>query len=347
MKAIFLIIKIKTGGGIMRTRGLLFFLGCMFFVSGALATTAAGAEKKQIRIGTWGTADASYFLAGAISRILNAKVAEVNSVVIPASTMKDTLGFENGTISIGWTQSEALHFAPIEEAGGPFKKGEIYKKGRVLLYLAPSPMHAVVLDKSKIKKITDINKDTRIAVFSPSSLSTAQIPLRYHGVKDGQYKLQYLGKAAQCAALKDGNIDVMFQSGNLPMTAVQQIAREVKIRILHWDPERIKKAVRENPNFVSRVIPKDLYGKGTPDRDILSMGTLITLGASADLDEKTVYDIMKAMLENVKDITAVHPDGKLFTAENTQYWINNLGQQFPFHPGAKKYLMEKGVKFRD
>jgi TRAP-type uncharacterized transport system substrate-binding protein len=56
---------------------------------------------------------------------------------------------------------------------------------------------------------------------------------------------------------------------------------------------------------------------------------------------------MKAMLENVKDIIAVHPDGKLFTAENTQYWINNLGQQFPFHPGAKKYLMEKGVKFRD
>ena len=331
----------------MRTRVLLFFLGFMFFVSGTLATMAAGADKKQITIGTWGTGDASYFLAGAISRILNAKVPQVNSVVIPASTVKNTVGFENGEILMGWTQSEALHFAPKGEGGGPFKKGEIYKKGMVLFILSPSFMHAVVLDKSNIKKITDIGKNTRIAVFSPASLSTAQVPLRYHGVKDGQYKLQYLDKTAQCEALKDGNLDVMFQSGNLPMTAVQQVAREVKIRILHWDPELIKKAVRENTNFVMRVIPKDTYGVGTPERDILSMGTLITLGASADLDEKIAYDIVKAILENVNDIVAVHADGKLFTAVNTQYWIDQLVEQFPFHPGAKRYLKEKGVKFRD
>jgi uncharacterized protein len=331
----------------MKKRVLLFVLGCVFFASGTLTTSAVGADKKSITIGTWGTGDASYFLAGAISRILNAKVPQVNSVVIPASTVKVTLGFESGEIMMGWTQSEALHFAPKGEGGGPFKKGEVYKKGRVLLYLSPSPMHAVVLDKSKIKTVTDFNKNTRIAVFSPASLSTAQVPLRYHGVKDDQYKLQYLDKTAQCEALKDGNIDVMFQSGNFPMTAIQQVAREVKIRILPWDSERIKKAVRENPNFVSRVIPKDSYGTGIPDRDILSMGTLITLGASADLDEKMAYDIVKAILENVNDIIAVHADGKLFTAENTQYWINQLVEQFPFHPGAKRYLKEKGVKFKD
>ena len=73
----------------------------------------------------------------------------------------------------------------------------------------------------------------------------------------------------------------------------------------------------------------------------------IETGLIADLDEKIAYDIVKAILENVNDIVAVHADGKLFTAVNTQYWIDQLVEQFPFHPGAKRYLKEKGVKFRD
>lgn len=327
----------------MKRLSLILITLCCLLVS----TAATAADKKDISIGSWGTVDASYFLAGAISNILNEKLPYVNCIVVPSSSMKNTIGMEKGTIPIGWTQSEVLHFGPIKKAGGPFKKGEIFNKSRVLLYLGPSPMHAVVKADSKIKKITDINKNTKIGCFSPSSLGSVQTPLRYNGVKDGNYKLQFLNKNAQAEALKDGNLDVSFQSGNFPHPVVQKLAKEIDIRLLPWDPKKIKKAVSENTNYVQARIPKDSYGKGIPPQDITTMGTLITLGVSAHLDDKTVYDILKTIIENNDKIKAVHPDGRLFTIENTQYWIDQLIEQFPFHPGAKKYLAEKGVKFKN
>ncbi|MDR6123166.1 TRAP transporter TAXI family solute receptor [Bacillus sp. SLBN-46] len=57
----------------------------------------------------------------------------------------------------------------------------------------------------------------------------------------------------------------------------------------------------------------------------------------SDLSEKVVYDITKAIFENLDQVT--HAKGKLIKVENA---LNGVG--IDVHPGAQKYFDEKGVK---
>jgi len=321
-----------------------FLIGILVFILVMWVSTGMSQTKTPVRIGTWGTEDASFFLAGAISRILNRDVPKVNSVVVPSGTARNFMGFENREMELGWIQTEALYNAPLGEGGPPFKKGEIFKKGRVVLYLSPALQHFVVLDGSKIKKVTDL-KNVTGAVMSPASLMPALIPLRYHGIKDDELKIRYMLYGAQVDALKDGALDVAFISTLVPSPAIMQLSKEKKIRMLHFEKEKIAKAVKENPQYVMGIVPIDIYAKGVPETDYVSMGQQIIFGTSSDLPEDLIYEITKAICTHVDEIMATHVEGKSFAVENTAYWIKNIEHPYPFHPGAKKYLKEKGVKF--
>ena len=55
-----------------------------------------------------------------------------------------------------------------------------------------------------------------------------------------------------------------------------------------------------------------------------------------DLSEEVVYDITKAIFENLDQVS--HAKAKLINAENA---LNGVG--IDVHPGAQKYFDEKGV----
>ena len=56
-----------------------------------------------------------------------------------------------------------------------------------------------------------------------------------------------------------------------------------------------------------------------------------------DLDEQLVYDMTKAIFENLDQVK--HAKAKLIKVENA---LNGVGVDV--HPGAQKYFDEKGVK---
>ncbi len=60
------------------------------------------------------------------------------------------------------------------------------------------------------------------------------------------------------------------------------------------------------------------------------------LAVRADIDEDTVYNVTKALFENVDKIT--NAKGKLIKVENALQ-----GLDLELHPGAAKYFEEKGV----
>jgi hypothetical protein len=325
---------------------LLYVSLCISILVGLGAGPALGADKIQIQIGSWGTVDASYFLAGAIANVLNKGIPEVNAIVVPSGTARNYTGMEDGKMEMGWIQSESLHFGPIKEAGGPFKEGEVYKKARVLLYLAPAIQQFIVLDDSPIKTIDDV-RGIKCAVMSPASLNPAVFPLAAHGIKKEENKWRFMRYGPQADALKDGNLDVAMISTLIPSPSVMQLAKERKIRFIPFEPEKIYQATRDYPWNVWDVIPKDTYGKGVPAEDYTTFGQLVVLGVTADLPEDLVYRATKLLVENRKEIETAHVQGRVFNVANQQYWIDHLVQQFPYHPGAKKYLAEQGVKFKN
>ena len=64
------------------------------------------------------------------------------------------------------------------------------------------------------------------------------------------------------------------------------------------------------------------------------------LVANAAMPDKTAYDIVKTFIEKRDELVAVHGEAKSITLEN-QVTKNS---PIPWHPGAVKYLNEKGAK---
>ena len=64
------------------------------------------------------------------------------------------------------------------------------------------------------------------------------------------------------------------------------------------------------------------------------------LVTSAKTSDQMAYDIVKTVFEKKSELVAVHKDAN---------WIDlrwqAVGSPIPFHPGARKYLVERGVKF--
>jgi len=56
------------------------------------------------------------------------------------------------------------------------------------------------------------------------------------------------------------------------------------------------------------------------------------------MPEKTAYDIVKTFIEKQADLVAVHREALSITLANQK------AGPIPWHPGAVKYLKEKGVK---
>jgi TRAP-type uncharacterized transport system substrate-binding protein len=52
---------------------------------------------------------------------------------------------------------------------------------------------------------------------------------------------------------------------------------------------------------------------------------------------------MKALYEHPKERDAIHPQARQWSLDTVYRGADYVTQYFPFHPGAARYLKEKGV----
>ena len=90
------------------------------------------------------------------------------------------------------------------------------------------------------------------------------------------------------------------------------------------------------PYYTVHSIPAGTY-KGQ-DAEVKTVTVKATLIVSADASEDTVYNITKAIFDNIPAITAAHAKGAELSLENA-----TNGMTAPFHKGAAKYFAEKGI----
>jgi TRAP transporter TAXI family solute receptor len=92
--------------------------------------------------------------------------------------------------------------------------------------------------------------------------------------------------------------------------------------------------------YVKDTIGKDVY-KGM-DRDNPQATVMNLLVAHEKMDDKTAYDIVKTIFDKRDEIIRVHKEAENFKLENQKPDASPI----PWHPGAVKYLAEKGVKIK-
>jgi TRAP transporter TAXI family solute receptor len=149
-----------------------------------------------------------------------------------------------------------------------------------------------------------------------------------------------LGVAESVNALKDRKIDAFFWVGGLPTAAVTDLANSPGNKIKMIDHADLVAAMnRKYGNlYVQDAIPKETY-KGM-DADNKQATVMNLLVAHQNMDDKTAYNVVKAVFEHRDELIRVHKEAQNFKLENQKAAATPI----PYHPGAIKYYAEKGIK---
>ena len=194
----------------------------------------------------------------------------------------------------------------------------------------------VVLESSGIKSIADL-KGKKVALGAPGSPSKfgAIAAMEAYGVKPGDYKDVYLTYTEMVEALQDGTIDCSWVVAPIPTSSMLNLSSSSKVRFLPIEDDKFAYIKKHYPYYSKTVIPANTYsGQNKP---VPALGCMVMLMTNADVPEKTVYLMAKTIMEHTEELGQVHKAGYEWNLESA-----TEGIAIPYHPGAEKYLKEKG-----
>ncbi|MDL2216749.1 TAXI family TRAP transporter solute-binding subunit, partial [Desulfovibrio sp. OttesenSCG-928-M14] len=145
-----------------------------------------------------------------------------------------------------------------------------------------------------------------------------------------------LKPAEMAGALCDNKIDAYVYVVGHPNGSIKEAATTCSSHVVPVTGPKVDEFVKKFPFYPPAVIPGGMY-TGT-DKDVNTFGPRATLLCSAKLDDNTVYQVTKAVFENLDEFKKLHPALADLTPENMLE-----GNSVPYHPGAIKYFKEKGL----
>jgi len=298
-----------------------------------------GAQAQNISIATGGTGGVYYPMGGGIAAVLSKHVPGMQATAEVTGGSVDNLKLINsGKPYVGFSMADAAQDALRGE--DKFKGNKVPLKTLVVLY--PNRMHVVSVEGRSISKMSDL-KGKRVSTGSPGSATEVMAfrLIEAAGLdKDSDMKRERLGVAESVNAIKDGKIDAFFWVGGLPTAAVTDLANTPNTKIKMIDHADAVAAMNKKYGnlYVEDSIPMATYkGMDSDNKQATVMNILV---AHEAMDEKTAYDIVKAIFDRRDDLIAVHKESANIKLENQKASATPI----PYHPGALKYFAEKGVK---
>jgi len=305
----------------------------------AIATPATAQQGERISITTGGTGGVYYPLGGGMANILSKYVPGLQATAEVTGGSVDNLKLLNsGKSEVAFTMVDAAWDA--KQGVDKFKDSKF--EPRTLMVLYPNRMHVVTIDGTGINKLSDL-KGKRVSTGSAGS-GTEIMAMRIleavgiDGHKD--IKQERLGVAESVNAIKDRKIDAFFWVGGVPTAAVTDLATTpgVKLKLIDHAEAVDGMNKKYGPLYVKASIAQSSYqGMDKPNENIDVWNILV---ASDKMSDKMAYDIVKTLYEKKPELVAVHKE-----AMNIDLKYQKIGSPLPYHPGARKYFEEQGVKF--
>jgi hypothetical protein len=346
----------KSNGGRIMKRQVLFTLamGAAAFAVGTLAfPDSADAQKRRyIAIGTGGPTGVYFVTGNAICRMVHKVAAEGRkkggkfgrqhsircSAPSTAGSNYNIGQIREGELDFGVAQSDWQYHA-YNGSGGPWK-GKPFKKLRALFSVHAEPFQIVVRKGSGINGWNDL-KGKRVNIGNPGSgqRGSMDLMIKKAGWTKKTFKLAAeLTSSEQSKALCDGKIDAYVYSVGVPNSGVSIATDGCGARIVNFNKGIAKSFVTpDKPYYAWAKIPKGTYK--TTTSDVTTWGVKATFVTSADTPEDVVYEVVRAVFENIEDFRTLHAAYKTLDPKT----MIKDGLSAPLHKGAIKYYKEKGL----
>jgi uncharacterized protein len=290
----------------------------------------AAQQPARISITTGGTGGVYYPMGGGMANVLSKNVPGLQATAEVTGGSVDNLKLINaGKAEVGFSMADAAY----EAAQGIDKFKDNRINARTLMVLYPNKMHVVTVEGTGIAKLADL-KGKRVSTGSAGS-GTEIMALRVleaaglDAKKD--LKQERLGAAESVNAIKDRKIDAFFWVGGVPTAA------GMKLKLIDHGEVVDAMNKKHGPLYVKSTIPAGSYaGQDKANEEVDVWNILVT---NDKMTDQMAYNIVKTLFEKKPELVAVHKE-----AENIDLKSQAAGSPIPFHPGAKKYLEEKGIK---
>ena len=318
------------------------FIALLF---GAVISTAAIADKR-LTIATGPTGGVYHPLGAAVAKVLASNIPDITAGHEATSASADNIRLiVAGQADIAFSQADTAW-----DGYKGYGKFEQPQPIRAIAVLYPNNLQIVTLRDSGIKKIEDL-RGKRVSLGAKGSGTEiwGSRVLEASGLDpDKDIVRSSLAVSPSAEALKKKEIDAFVWSGGVPTKAIADLAKEpdVKIQLLNTAAPVGKMLRKYGPVYTDGLIPiysesqiatNSYFGTTAPVKVARVWNLLVV---KADMDEKLVYSIVKALFEHQDELVAGHTE-----ARNIELAQQARGTSpIPFQPGAKKYFTEKGLK---
>jgi len=305
----------------------------------ALVAFSAAAHAQNLSIATGGTGGVYYPLGGGMAAVLSKYVPGMQATAeVTGGSVANLQLIGTGKPYLGMTMADA----GLDALKGQDKFTGHPVPVRTLMVMYPNRMHVVTIEGTGINSMKDL-KGKRVSTGSGGSATEVMAfrVIEAAGLdKDRDMKRERLGVAESVNAIKDRKIDAFFWVGGLPTAAVTDLANTPGIKIKMVEHADLVAAMNKKYGdlYVQDVIPKDTYRGMEKDNHQATVMNLLV--AHQSMDEKTAYNIVKAVFEHKEELVRVHKEAENFRLENQKASATPI----PYHPGALKYYAEKGIK---
>ena len=308
-------------------------------VAAAALAIAPAAHAMELSIATGGTGGVYFPYGGGVAEIINRHVegftasAEVTGAGVENMNLLATFETDIGLVL---ADTAAASF----EGTGPFE-GAPVEELRTMIAIYPNAVQIVTLADSGITSLADL-RGQRVSVGAPGSGTevSAQTILAANGITYDDFEPQRLNFNETADALRDGDIAAGFWSVGPPTSSIMNLAATRAISIISLSEEEIANAQAAEPTFAPYTLRAGIYDGIADPVPTISTPNMVVV--HAEMDEDLVYNITRAIFENVEELIAIHP-----AANDTVPQFTLAASPIPLHPGSIRYFEEIGMEVPD
>lgn len=242
----------------------------------------------------------------------------------------------------------ASDFADAKEGRGSFEDDpQDDLMGMAVLY--PAFWNFAVLESSPYESIEDALENGADIIPGEASDASAQTAVRVfeamgytiEDIENNGGSVTYNNYGDANNQLRDGIIDLVVQGGSPSVTGLSELDTTNPIRPLEIPQDALDNLAEAGFGYTTDMnIPSGSYAN--QEEDVNTVTTMSMLVVNRDMDEDTVYELTKALWENVERFVEEQPNrGEYFDPETAYHEL--LDPEENMHPGAKRYYEEIGV----
>jgi uncharacterized protein len=287
---------------------------------------------KSLTLGTASPGGVYYIYADELAKILTEKLS------IPVNPLPTQGAIQNSKLlDSGAEQLALITMSTVLEGWngtGEWTKGARFRNIRALFPMYDNPFQAVVLQRSGITTLAQLDK-MRIGVGPRSGNGATYGPAIFKIVGISP-EMTYGSYDNMGADLLAGRIDALLTLLGAPAPAIQNVDAKEPVTFLNLSPEQMEAIRKAMPDFGPAKIAAGTYR--LMDKDYITVGVPNWVIGRADLPDDLVYQLVKAVFENQPRLVKATP------AASDTLPQNAVKDTFlPFHPGAVRYYREIGI----